>query len=332
MREYVEAGIPDSVMAQYQIIQDAKAKRLLLLHENNDGTDTDAHNDTSLQNQVPGPLQQALTLRKGTLTVIAEYKRKLSSCDDDSGSSSSSGGYIADVFDPEILGPVFREFGATGIAVLADFRMGGCTYTDLAEFVEEQRQAAHKVPGPVAVISSDVIIDKVQIAQSAALNVAAIVLALDMVGVDELPALLRAASAVQLEAIVAVSSKQEAQTAVDLVARILSIVNVDGIDDKVACIDSLIVPDGQSVCKIANIQAKNNKQLTEIEEAWAVRDKGFQCAWVGEALYKGGADLTEHPGAIIKAMRSKSSLKWGVAKAKSGRGEGAREYLGDILM
>ena len=78
--------------------------------------------------------------------------------------------------------------------------------------------------------------------------------------------------------------------------------------------------------------ARNDKQLQEIEEAWAVRDKGFNCVWVGEALYKEGSDATEHPGAIIKSMRSKSSLRFASPKASSGKGEGAREYLGDIMM
>ena len=183
-------------------------------------------------------------------------------------------------------------------------------------------------------INNDVIIDELQIARTAALQtVSAVVVSLDIVGTETLLTLLKAAAAVHLEAIVAVSTHEQAQTAIDLGARILSVVNVDGIADKVKVIEGLNVPEGQQVCKIANILAKNNKQLTEIEEAWAVRDKGFQCAWVGEALYKsGGTDHTEHPGAIIKAMRSKSSLKWASPKAKSGRGEGAREYLGDIMM
>ena len=54
--------------------------------------------------------------------------------------------------------------------------------------------------------------------------------------------------------------------------------------------------------------------------------------WVSDCLFKGGADETEHAGAVIKAMVAKTSLAFGSVKTKSGRGEGAREYLGDILM
>jgi indole-3-glycerol phosphate synthase len=70
----------------------------------------------------------------------------------------------------------------------------------------------------------------------------------------------------------------------------------------------------------------------EVEEAWTCRDKGFKSAWISDALYKSGNSEVEHPGAIIKSMASKSSVRWASPVAKSGRGEGAIEYLGNILM
>jgi indole-3-glycerol phosphate synthase len=129
-----------------------------------------------------------------------------------------------------------------------------------------------------------------------------------------------------------VFNKDEAQTAVNLGARILMVTNVEGAEDKSAVIEGLKIPEGQQVCTIANILARKNKQLEEIEEAWVCRDKGFNAVWVSDALYKAGADATEHPGAIIKGMLAKSSVRWASPKARSGKGEGAREYLGDILM
>jgi indole-3-glycerol phosphate synthase len=77
---------------------------------------------------------------------------------------------------------------------------------------------------------------------------------------------------------------------------------------------------------------RSDKGLAEVEEAWECRDKGFNCAWISEALYKAGNSASEHPGAIIKSMVAKASVKWASPVARSGRGEGAREYLGDILM
>ena len=302
LRKFVADGVSDEIMEYYN-----------RLKANMDSVD--------LSKQTPGPLQDSLTRRAGTITVIAEYKRKNEYCPD---------GVIKDIFDPEILSPSFREFGASGIAVLADPRMGGCDYDDLNKFVLEQKRASQEVPGPVPVINSDLIVDELQIARSAACGAAAVLLILDVVE-DNLSTLIKATKALDLEAIVAVSSAEEAQAAVDAGARIISVVNVDGADAKVEVIGNLNIPEGEQVCKIANIIARDDKALGEIEECWAVRDKGFQCAWVGDALYKSGLE-TEAPGAIIKSMKSKSSLKWASPKASHGRGEGAREYLGDILM
>ena len=304
LRKFAEAGISDDIMSKYK---EMKA----------------AMESVDLTNQSPGPLQQSLTKRKGTITVIAEYKRK---------SAFTSSGFIKDIYDAELMSPVFREYGAAGIAVMADERMGGCTYRDLELILEEQRRARNEVPGTVPVINNDLIIDELQVARSAVLGCTAVVINLPIVGLETTELLLKAAKAVDLEAIVAVSTHEEAQSAVDAGARMLSVIHVEGIDEKVAVIEGLSIPAGQQVCTIANVLARNDKQLQEIEEAWAVRDKGFNCVWVGEALYKEGSDATEHPGAIIKSMRSKSSLRFASPKASSGKGEGAREYLGDIMM
>lgn len=307
LKEYVSGGISDDVMTIYK---DMKSKM--------DSVDLSSSSASS-----GGPLQQALTKRKGTITVIAEYKRK---------NSETENGFINQMFDPEVLSPTFREFGASAIAVMADERMGGCTYDDLAAFVEEQRRAKNEVPGPVPVINNDLVVDELQVARSKAMNCAACVIHLPMLGADDTSMLLRATKAAGIEAIVAVSSHEQAQQAIDLGAQMISVIYVDGVEDKVNVVKDLKIHEGRPVCTIANILAKNNKQLQEVEEAWALRDKGYNAVWVGEALYKSGADFTEHPGAIIKAMKSKSSVKWASPKASSGRGEGAREYLGDILM
>ena len=305
LKKYVEGGIDDSVMAVYKEMKANMEK-------------------VDLSSQSPGPLQEALTRRKGTITVIAEFKRK---------NSEAENGYInTEIFAPELLSPIFREYGASACAVMADERMGGCTYDDLAVMIEEQRRARTEVPGPIPVINNDLVVDELQVARTAAMGCIACVVNLAICGEDDTVTLLKASKAAGVETIVAVSSAEEAQTAVDLGARIISVVNVDGADAKLDVVRDLVVPEGQQVCKIANILARNNKQLQEIEEAWTLRDGGFNAVWVGEALYKSGADFSEHPGAIIRSMKSKSSVKWASPKASSGRGEGAREYLGDILM
>jgi len=306
LRKYIQDGIGDDVREKYSLLKKALED------------DSFSINDSTV-----GPLQEALTKRKGTITIIAEYRRK---------NDATEAGVISDIYDPEMLSPTFREYGASAIAVMADEKMGGCTYADLAEFVEEQRRAKNNVPGPVAVINNDLIIDEIQIARSAAMGVSACVITLNVVGEDQLVTLLKSCKALEMEAIVGVSSKEEAQKAVDLGARIILASSLDDAEAKAQIVAGLQVPEGQQVCTIANILTRKNKQYQEIEDAWALRDKGFNSVWVGDALYKSGQDATEHPGAVIKSMRSKSSLKWASPKARSGKGEGAREYLGDIMM
>ena len=289
LKKYVATGVDDSVMSVYKEMKSAVS-------------------NVDMMNQTPGPLQQALTKRKGTVTVIAEFKRK---------NSEAENGYInTDVFAPELLSPIFREYGAAACAVMADERMGGCTYEDLAAVVEEQRRAQNDVPGPIPVINNDLIIDELQVARTAAMGCAACVISLEICGEETTSDLLKAAKAANVEAIVSVSSAEDAQKAVDLGARLISVIHVDGVDGKVQVVQDLVVPEGQKVCTIANILARNNKQLKEIEEAWELRDKGFNSVWIGEALYKSGANFSEHPGAIIKSMKSKSSVKWASPKGK----------------
>lgn len=272
-----------------------------------------------------GQLQSALTKRKGTISIIAEYKRRL-----------DKGAFIDEIYDPEILSPTFREFGATAIAVMADERMGGCSYDDISKIKKEQDIAKGDVPGPLFLISSDFIVHKIQIAQSAAAGACAVVIQLGTVGKEKAGSLIKAAHTVGMEVIAAISNAEEAQSAVDIGASILMVGIGVGEEErpeaKISLFDSLDVPEGLSICKVANIHARDDKGLQEVEDAWICRDKGFQAVWACDFLYKSGNDVVEHPGAIINSMKSKSSVKWASPKARSGKGEGAREYLGDIMM
>lgn len=277
-------------------------------------------------------LQTALTKRKGTITVIAEYKRRL-----------DKGSFIDEVYDPENLSPTFREFGASAVAVMADERMGGCSYADIVTMKTEQETARGDMPGPLPLISSDFIVHEIQLAQSAVAGAGAVVLQPAALGPERARALFRGAAVLGLEVIVAVNSAEEAQTAVsDLGATLLMVSVGSGAADaadldlspasRMAFFDELDVPEGTELCKIASITPRDDKGLQEVEDAWICRDQGFQAVWASEVLYKAGNDAVEHPGAIINSMRSKSSVKWASTKARGGKGEGAREYLGDILM
>lgn len=284
-----------------------------------------------------GPMQESLTKRKGTITVIAEYKRKLSAASGyiatDSGSGDGSD--TLSIFQPQIMSPLFREYGASAVAIMADERMGGCNYDDINTIYNEQQTAKGDMPGPVPVINSDLIVDEVQIARSAVLGCEAVVLNSEVLG-DKLEMFCQCVKAAGMESIVSVSTAEEAQNAVNVGARIIYVANAgenDSVDDKIAVISSIEKPNEDAqICTIANIMANQNKALEEVEESWLCRDAGFNAVWASDALYKLGNDPVEHAGAIISSMKAKSSVKYASARAKSGKGEGAREYLGDILM
>jgi len=283
--------------------------------------------DDASESYTMGPLQEALTRRKGTITIIAEYKRKF----------DENAAFIAEILEPTILSATFREGGASAVAVMADAQRGGCTYDDLVEIQKEQQTAKGDIPGPLPVISSDLIVDELQIAQASISKASSVAITYNIIGSEEkLGMLLKYCKAANLECIVNVMNRDEATSAVRAGARLICASGMDGVENKADVFDNYdaLVKDnanGEPICKIAAVLARDNKQLEEVEEVWMLRDKGFNAVWVSDALYKSGNDPLEHPGAIIKSMKSKSSVKYASARARTGKGEGAREYLGDIL-
>lgn len=306
VRQYCEAGIDDETIAKLKEMK-ANLEKIPSVSESDKSG--------------PGPIQKALTKRKGTITVIAEYKRTF----------TVATGFAAEMFEPKVMSPVFREFGAAAVAVLADQRMGKCTYDDIKEITLEQNYAKGEVPGPLPVISSDIIVDEVQIARSAAAGAKGVLLNYAISG-SKTDFFIKCARALSIEALVGVSTNVEAQAAVDAGARIIVVTGIDDAVEKAAIVNDLKIPKDAAVCTVASILANNNKALEEIEEAWLLRDKGFNAVFVSDCLYKSGNDPSEHAGAIIRGMIAKSSVKWASAKSLGGKGEGAREYLGDILM
>ena len=401
LQQYIQQNqpLPSDVMECYQQIQKYRTE----LPSNKENISTSAGKI--------GPLQQALTKRKGTLSVIAEYKRPVTVTSSPISTTTTTTATAAaatgsttssSIWDIDVLSPIFREAGVTGIAIMADAKMGGCNYEhDLPFCVQEQNRIrkSNVLPGPMYIVNSDVIVDPIQIARTAAIRhstsnhnnkknnnpsdpqkseIAAIVLQYSVVVTADdttlLVELIQSARALDMEVIVTVTDPQQAQTAVNLGVSIICVMapvvvggdassmeqpvsstgtttsttklrtNNTFVDAQIACIENIQYPDdNQNVCFLAHIPVKSdNTQWNEIEDVWYIRDTHmFQGIYVSDILYKGQVasttftgsnDSMEHPGSIIKAMISKSSKLWGVVTTKSGRGEGAREYLGDIMM
>ena len=131
-----------------------------------------------------------------------------------------------------------------------------------------------------------------------------------------------------MESIVQATTLEEVVSAVSLGASIVSVSSAADVEEKRSWRAS--IPDG--VTAVCCVYANADKALGEVEDAWRLRDGGYHAVWASDCLYKSGNDPTEHAGAVIKAMKAKSSVKYASPRSKSGKGEGSREYLGDIMM
>ena len=195
MHRYCEEGPPESVLSLLKRIRDAADAET-------DYVDDDDH---APPRREVGRLQSLLTKRRGTISIIAEYKRLL-----------PGSGFLADAPAPapELLSPVFCKFGASIVAVLADERSGGCTYDDITTIVREQDGAADEVPGPLPVISSDLVVDEVQATRARDSGAVAVTITIGLIGMEVARRLVRAARALDMESIVVVSTPKEAVSAV----------------------------------------------------------------------------------------------------------------------
>ncbi|CAM9374188.1 unnamed protein product [Scytosiphon promiscuus] len=337
------------------------------------------------------PLSDVLRKNKGTLSVVAEYRKILKS------------GFIDGILAPELLCPLLRNGGAACIAVATEPLTGGCSDSDLARVVEEQENSRGDFPGPMPVIvrrqraqkeatpssalncnpsvtslfvgkyntmlapstysfalllgvmswspparpqrsigasiaeispsspplyslsSSDLVISEFEIARAKAAGAAGVTVALALTGPEraaELAAFCKKLAG--LEAVVQTASQEEIEQAV--ASDDVSIVSVVGKTVDEAAELKQYIPD--RVVSVVHVDRRSDEGLDEIEDCWQLRDAGYHTIWVSEVLYKGGMMQAESAEAILKAIRAKASVKYGRARGMSGKGEGAKEYLG----
>lgn len=269
----------------------------------------------------------ALNLPQGTLTVIAEVKRR-----------SPSKGQIAEIKDAGILSRIYYEGGAGAISVLTDLEGFGGTMADLKRVVEVQATFKGNYPGPCPVLRKDFIIDEIQIAEAAAAGASAVLLIVAALGKERTRELLEATHALGLDALVEVHDEDEVQIALDAGAEIIGVNNRDLRTFEVSLDTSMrlgeLIPD--NVIKVAE------SGIAECIDAWKLRDAGFSAVLVGESLvraYEGSAaDSTSYTvgynqaKGLIKAFKAKGSVAFGSASTAAfyGKGEAARETLGEM--
>jgi indole-3-glycerol phosphate synthase len=150
--------------------------------------------------RVPPSLRAAL--RKGTVAVIAEVKRR-----------SPSAGAIREDLDPAERGVLYAQHGAAAISVLTDGPYFGGSIQDL-------RAAARRSPVPV--LRKDFILDQVQILEARAAGAAAVLLIVRALGAGLGPLLAYAAD-LRLDALVEVHTGDELSTALEAGASIIGV-------------------------------------------------------------------------------------------------------------
>lgn len=268
--------------------------------------------------------EAALRLPPGTMTVVAEVKRR-----------SPSKGLIADINDVAALGRTYYEGGAGAISVLTDRDGFGGSLDDLEKVVAGQSKYRGEYPGPCPVLRKDFIIDEVQIAEAAASGAAAVLVIMAAVGRERAGELQEAAWAMGLDVLVEVHDEDEVADAIAIGATVIGVNNRDlrtfevDIGTSLALADK--IPDG--VIKIAE------SGIEETTDAWKLRDAGFSAVLVGESLvkaYMGSAtDSTAYAvgfnqaKGLIAAFKAKGSVKYGPTSTAAfwGKGEGAKEVL-----
>ena len=206
----------------------------------------------------------ALNKPKGSITVIAEVKRK-----------SPSKGHIGYIPNPGLLSRAYHQGGAAAISVLTDKEGFGCSIVDLKQVVDEQ--GSHHSPSPV--LRKDFIIDPVQIAEAAVCGAAAVLLIVAVLG-QRTKEFVDHTHAMGLDALVEVHDEMELKIAVDAGAEIIGINNRDLHTFTVSLETSKklrpLIPDG-----IVTVAESGIKEVADVRE---LCDAGYQAVLVGELL------------------------------------------------
>ncbi|MGN6393117.1 MAG: indole-3-glycerol phosphate synthase TrpC [Gemmatimonadales bacterium] len=163
----------------------------------------------------PRPASLAAALRRDTVAVIAEVKRR-----------SPSAGAIREDLDPAERAERYVRHGASAVSVLTDTPYFGGSMEDL-------RAVVARIGVPV--LRKDFILDELQILEARGAGAAGVLLIVRVLPSARLPALVRAAAECGLDALVEVHNADEVSRALDAGALILG---VNSRDLDTFCIDA----------------------------------------------------------------------------------------------
>ncbi len=221
----------------------------------------------------PRPPSLARALRRETVAVIAEVKRR-----------SPSAGVIRDDLDPAERAALYAERGAAAISVLTDGPFFGGSVSDL-------RAAAAKVPVPV--LRKDFILDELQVVEARAAGAAAVLLIVRALPRERLEALLGVAAREELDALVEVHTAFELDVALEAGARIVGVNSRD--------LDTFRIDTAAAWRLLQRVPAEAvavaESGMADLSDVTRARDHGADAVLIGTALSAAG-----DPGGLLDLL------------------------------
>ncbi len=255
-----------------------------------------------------------------TLTVVAEYWRK------------APFSFLGSVLEPREYSEIYREAGADAIAVNVDPLTGGCSHEDIAQMVTEQHAAeGDDVNAPIPIIAADVVVDPVQISRAKLAGAAGITLRYGLNPPEVTQQLIATTLALGMEPVVQVKTVAEAEGAVAAGAKLLFLCGLTRAQG--LAIRPQLPAEGVMVGFDLRRPVEFQFGLSEVEDAWVLRDEGFHAVHASNLLFQTPLDNVVGPSSVIKALRAKAChfmvdpLDW-IEKTVT---EGTKETLGELL-
>jgi len=256
-----------------------------------------------------GKLAKALKKPTGTMALIGEGGVL---------DAISLGGF--DLNDPAYVSLQCREGGCAAVSVKLAHSERALADDALAATIAEQETSRGEFPSPIPAFARGPIVDALQVASAAADGAMGVVVPFALNGAEGTAALMEEAEAYGLETLVRVCSEEELTGALNLKP---SMVMLGDCTLKQAGELKDALPEGViSVCDVP---------FLDVRGAWMVRDLGFSALIAGKSMMDVCIRDRVPPTAIIKAVLSKGSVKYGLGMQK-GRLEGSKEFLGSLAM
>jgi indole-3-glycerol phosphate synthase len=214
--------------------------------------------------------------KTGELAIIAEMKR-----------ASPSAGEIVKHYSPAKLAKAYQENGAAAISVLTEEDH----FQGSLDHLKEAKKAAR-----LPILRKDFIVDPYQIYEAKLAGASAVLLIIAILSADEYSELLKAATSLEMDALVEVHSSRELDQALGQSPQSPKIIGINNRNLKDLTVDLETTFDLlQEIPKGVRVVSESGIQTPEtIRE---LKKKGVAAALVGEHLLK-----SKDPGAALKAL------------------------------